>query len=154
MATTWRVTIGGNGHMREVKLSGKACNVPNAILIGYSKTTARVGDWLFWKDPAGMNCMGRMIGSVVESPNDGFENLKGYVCVLQMADNMSHAHINVINPKSVFECRKIDAEFLSLLASIPINEKTIPRIYAAEKQGCLSNSYWQQASNMILNAGD
>lgn len=138
----WRTTIGdGHSHMRRVTIVGKATYCKNASTIGYSSRNARPGDFVVWQTNDNPRCYGRVAGRIEQSPNDGLEDVTGWVVVLALGDRMSQLYFRFVNPDDIIECFKLNKNLLVFFSSIEMNDETIPMLFREEVRGGLIDSY-------------
>jgi hypothetical protein len=126
--------------MRKAKYSAKKVYLPKSSRIGYGVTYAKPGHWITW----GERCNGRVLGRIDESSRDGLENCDGWLAVMSLGEDLTHAFVRWVNPAEVTSCRETPPA--ALLAWITGDEwpKTaagIPRMLAMAEHGTCSDHY-------------
>lgn len=88
--------------MRRAIYSAKKVFLPNTYRGGSGVSHARPGYWLTWLDANRMR-NGRVLGRIDKSDGDDCE---GFIAVMALSDNATHAYIRWVNPVDVRECHE------------------------------------------------
>ncbi len=136
--------------MRKAKYSAKSVHLPNASRIGFDVTIARPGSWVAFyqngippvmSETSGRQNIGRVLGRIDKTPDDGLEDCSGWLAVMTLNAVASGAYIRWVNPKWVTHC--LDKPPAALLAWItgedwPSLSADIPRLIAMALHGTCS----------------
>ena len=137
--------------MRRAKYSAKKIYLPNASRIGFGVIWAKPGHWLTWKDTTdtgeGQRHCGRVLGRVECASyviGVGTQDCAGWIAVVQLADDMTHAYVRWVDPDWVEVCHEEPpARLMDWITGKewPKRAADIPRILAMANYGTLSESY-------------
>lgn len=138
--------------MRRAKYSAKKVYLPEASTLGYGLYYAKPGNWLTWNDGQERR-NGRVLGRIECAAYEiglGTEDCKGWIAVMQLADDMTHAYVRWVNPKWVEIC--YEAPPVNLMAWItgedwPKRAADVPRLLAMAHFGSCSESYIAQRND-------
>lgn len=94
--------------MRRAKYSAKKVYLPNATSIGYCVKWAKPGYWIMWNAQPGVLSVGRVLGRIEWAQfNEGNrEDVRGYLAVMALADDCTHAYVRWVAPKEVACCQE------------------------------------------------
>ena len=130
--------------MRRAKYSAKKVRLPNVPVFGFNVQEAKPGHWVMWDE--GSRRVGRVLGRIEHAQfNDGnLEDVRGWLAVMQLSDNMTHAYIRWIDPARVVEC--YEKPPAALLAWITGDEwakrgADVARYVAMSEHGTTCNEY-------------
>jgi hypothetical protein len=85
--------------MREAKWIKKSAFCRNSSLIGYSRKTVDVGDWVLFSSTT-PTC-GRFLGVLTEMPNDGLEDCTGWLLVACVNESLEYNFVRWVDPELV-----------------------------------------------------
>lgn len=88
--------------MRRAKYDMRQVICKNSSIIGYSSNIAKPGHWVMWRD-IGFRSVGRVIGRIAETDRGG-ENCAGYIAVMRLTTELTHAMVAWVNPLFVTHC--------------------------------------------------
>jgi hypothetical protein len=143
--------------MRRAKYSAKKVYLPKASTIGYGTYYAKPGFWLTWADPQQngntVRRNGRVLGRIECAAYEiglGTQDCVGWIAVMQLADDMTHAYVRWVNPEWVEICyEKPPAQLLAWITGDewPKQGKDVARLLAMANYGTCSESYISQRND-------
>lgn len=144
--------------MRRAKYSAKKVLLPNASRIGYGMYYAKPGFWLTWSAPAGSDGSttrhsGRVLGRIECAAYEiglGTQDCAGWLAVMQLSDDMTHAYVRWVNPERVEVCHeRPPAQLLAWIAGDewPKQGRDVARVLAMAHYGTCSESYISQRND-------
>ena len=89
--------------MRKAKYDLRKVICRKASCLGYSSNVAKPGYWVSFVGGSGEACIGRVVGRIAESDGSG-TNCRGYLAVMRLSMECTHAYINWVNPDDVRHC--------------------------------------------------
>ena len=140
--------------MRKAKYSAKKVRLPNASTIGYGMYYAKPGNWITWGDPqedgSKQHRCGRVLGRIECAAYEiglGTQDCAGWLGVMQLSDDMTHAYVRWVNPDWVEVCHeKPPVQLLDWITGRdwPKQGKDVARLIAMAHYGTCSESYISQ----------
>jgi hypothetical protein len=130
--------------------------LPNASLIGYGVYYAKPGYWMTWSDPGepGKEHTGRVLGRIECAAYAGADDTPamyaGWLAVMQLGDNMTHAYVRWVDPAWVQVCyERPPAQLMAWITGDdwPKRAADIPRLIAMAEYGSCSESYIADRNN-------
>jgi hypothetical protein len=143
--------------MRRAKYSAKKVRLPNASLIGYGVYYAKPGYWVTWGDPlqddSKAHRIGRVLGRIECAAYDtgkGALDCMGWLAVMQLSDDLTHAYVRWVDPAWVQVCyEQPPAQLMAWITGDdwPKRATDIPRLIAMSEYGSCSESYIADRNN-------
>jgi hypothetical protein len=108
--------------MRSRKLAPRRrTNLPNASTLGYGKYWAEPGDYVTYRSGQSDHVrFGRVLGQIIETPSDGLEDATGWLCIAELANDLTYGYERWINPVDIRTClpaSQIDGFMRAFLSS-------------------------------------
>lgn len=131
--------------MRRAQYSAKKVFLPNVSHIGFVELYAKPGHWITWSD--GSMRTGRVLGRIEcaeYAVGVGTCDVRGWLGVMQLSDDLTHAYVRFVNPEWVVTCyANPPAQLLAWIAGTdwPKSAAEIPRLLAMAEYGTCSESY-------------
>lgn len=128
--------------MRKAKYDLRKVVCPNSSCLGYSSNIAKPGYWIAWDDGNGPQ-LGRVLGRIADTDVGG-KVCEGYIAVVRLMMECTHAGVSWVDPKSVTRCYvKPPRHLLAwITGDVWVNSaKDIARIVAMSEHGTLSESF-------------
>ena len=132
----------------DVTLSKKKVICPHASLLGYGTRRAKPGMFVRWDGGHG-----RIIATIDYAPPLGeTPEIKGWLLVMTLSDDLSFAYERWIDPKDVIECRPWPTKFFLWMAqpTLPYDPYTIRRLM---EYGTLNDEYIDNISTRVEEWG-
>lgn len=129
--------------MRKARYDLRQVICKNARCFGYSSNVAKPGYWVSFTGSSGEKCSGRVLGRIAETDRDG-KNCSGYLAVIRLTLECTHAGIAWVNPTDVTHCyRNPPADLFAWITGPEWvkNKRDIARIVAMNEHGTLSDSF-------------
>jgi hypothetical protein len=139
--------------MRRAKYSAKKVLLRKASTIGYGMHYAKPGNWVTWNEEESGQRTGRVLGRIECAAYEiglGTEDCKGWLAVMQLSDDATHAYVRWVNPDWVQTCyEQPPAKLLAWITGDdwPKRAADIPRLLAMQHYGTCSEEYIEQRND-------
>ena len=131
--------------MRKARYDMRQVVCRNSSLIGYSTNIAKPGYWIASRsDVEGETRLGRVLGRIAETDRLGGTDCVGWLAVVGLGIEATHAFVRWINPADVIACyEKSPAALLSWLTGDEWvrSKRDIARLVAMSEYGTMSEKF-------------
>lgn len=127
--------------MRKAKYDLRMVVCRKASCLGYSSNVAKPGYWVSFVGDSGESCLGRVVGRIAKT--DGLD-CRGYLAVMRLSMECTHAFVTWVNPDDVRHCyKKPPAALLNWItgAEWVKSAADVARLIAMSRHGTTSDQF-------------